>query len=136
MLDLHWLNSFLISLVALAAVSCGDKEEQTDSTTIALDNSVLDLKISDGLDDYVYEDTKVDVGLIDGLETRLLLQFPSFIGIYDEDIVGSSIANMQLRRSGAGSMRSGLLRVGFSYRGSNAAKMGDSPRNRSQTATH
>ncbi|SMF32106.1 hypothetical protein [Pseudobacteriovorax antillogorgiicola] len=90
------LYSRLFSLICfgLCFHACKAEEDKADDV-IAEETDLIDLTITEGSEVYDYNDDVATIG-IDSLESRFLLRFPSFLNLYEEDVIISSIANLEI----------------------------------------
>ena len=86
---------YIFSLTFVLSACGGETEETTD--VIASEAQLFDLTITQSdPENYDHSDETVEIGIVDDIETRMLIQFPAFMSLYDEDVVVSSIANLEL----------------------------------------
>lgn len=82
---------------ALVFWGCENKEEKT-STPIAVEDKVFDITIQSAYPKvYNYLDETAQVGVNSGgQEIRVLIEIPNILNLYREDVVLSSIANIEI----------------------------------------
>ncbi|MCX6132090.1 MAG: DNRLRE domain-containing protein [Proteobacteria bacterium] len=86
-----------IFLIGFFIFACNNEEDKKD-TSIAIEDKVFDITISSSRpSSYNYNDPTATIGSTDSDgETRILLAIPQILNLYREDIILSSIANIEI----------------------------------------
>ncbi|WP_141734491.1 hypothetical protein [Oligoflexus tunisiensis] len=87
-----------LGFLILAMSACANEEDKQDSV-IAVEAKVFDITIQSQLpDSYEYQSESALVGqTADGHETRMLLAIPDILSLFQEDVVLSSIAHIEIQ---------------------------------------
>ncbi len=90
-------KKILVLMYVLLLTGCDNKEEKT-ATPIAIEDKVFDITIQSASPKaYNYLDESAQVGINSaGNEARVLIEIPNILKLYREDVVLSSIANIEI----------------------------------------
>lgn len=84
-------------LVLPVLVGCGGNTEDQTDRVIASETQVTDVRISEADPDGTYaNEIKVTIGMQEGKDSRLLLYFPNIGRLYQDDVVISSITDIEV----------------------------------------
>jgi hypothetical protein len=92
------MKKFLFVMLSLSFMACSSVEDDQSDRAIKSTFDVVDIRLSSSAPDQVYnKNSTTAVGFgDDGSENRMLVYFPKVDELYDDDVIVSSITNMEL----------------------------------------